>query len=224
MSTFDQDISAWNVDNVGNVHWMFGWASSFNQDLSWCVDNRAGIPRQGVLRRVLLNVGNGVDSKDRKLVTAKSQTRGTATTTTTMTTMTTMGPRNSSCRDSRRLGSFRGVTASGDRECGPGTMRPGPHDRLRSRHDAPVLHLTKRTIGTKTFRPDKTVRDASPRKVCRKFCEAASEKGKLALKHVQGLRRATANGGEPFCRHPTASPSLPNPRRPVWARCNAAWL
>ena len=32
-----------------------------------------------------------------------------------------------------------------------------------------------------------TVRDASPRKVCRKFCEAASEKGKLALKHVQGL-------------------------------------
>mmetsp|Transcript_10577 Transcript_10577/g.28794 ORF Transcript_10577/g.28794 Transcript_10577/m.28794 type:complete len:887 (+) Transcript_10577:172-2832(+) len=43
------------------------------------------------------------------------------------------------------------------------------------------------TIGTKTFSSDKTVRDASPRKVCRKFCEAASEKGKLALKHVQGL-------------------------------------
>ena len=31
----------------------------------------------------------------------------------------------------------------GDRECGPGTMRPGPHDRLRSRHDAPVRDLTK---------------------------------------------------------------------------------
>ena len=43
------------------------------------------------------------------------------------------------------------------------------------------------TIGTKTFSSDKTVRDASPRKVCHKFCEAASEKGKLALKHVQGL-------------------------------------
>ena len=41
------------------------------------------------------------------------------------------------------------------------------------------------TIGTKTFSSDKTVRDASPR-VCL-FCEAASEKGKLALKHVQGL-------------------------------------
>jgi hypothetical protein len=43
------------------------------------------------------------------------------------------------------------------------------------------------TIGTKTFSSDKTVRDASPRKVCRKFCEAASAAGKLALKHVQGL-------------------------------------
>ena len=43
------------------------------------------------------------------------------------------------------------------------------------------------TIGTKTYASKTTVRDASPRKVCRKFCEAASEKGKLALKHVQGL-------------------------------------
>ena len=43
------------------------------------------------------------------------------------------------------------------------------------------------TIGNKTFSSDKTVRDASPRKVCHKFCEAASEKGKLELKHVPGL-------------------------------------
>ena len=43
------------------------------------------------------------------------------------------------------------------------------------------------TIGTKTYASKTTVRDASPRKVCGKFCEAASEKGKLALKHVQGL-------------------------------------
>ena len=41
------------------------------------------------------------------------------------------------------------------------------------------------SIGTKTYASEKTVRGASPRKVCRKFCEAAS--GKLALKHVQGL-------------------------------------
>ena len=43
------------------------------------------------------------------------------------------------------------------------------------------------SIGTKTYASEKTVRDASPRKVCHKFCEAASEKGKLELKHVQGL-------------------------------------
>ena len=43
------------------------------------------------------------------------------------------------------------------------------------------------SIGTKTYASKTTVRDASPRKVCRKFCEAASEKGILALKHVQGL-------------------------------------
>ena len=41
------------------------------------------------------------------------------------------------------------------------------------------------TIGTKTYASKKTVRDASPRKVCRKYCEEASDK--LALKHVQGL-------------------------------------
>ena len=43
------------------------------------------------------------------------------------------------------------------------------------------------SIGTKTYASKTTVRDASPRKVCRKFCEAASAAGKLALKHVQGL-------------------------------------
>ena len=43
------------------------------------------------------------------------------------------------------------------------------------------------SIGTKTYASKTTVRGASPRKVCHKFCEAASEKGKLELKHVQGL-------------------------------------
>ena len=41
------------------------------------------------------------------------------------------------------------------------------------------------TIGAHTYSSKKTVRDASPRKVCRKYCEEASDK--LALKHVQGL-------------------------------------
>ena len=43
------------------------------------------------------------------------------------------------------------------------------------------------TIGAHTYSSKKTVRDATPRKVCRKFCEAASASGKLALKHVHGL-------------------------------------
>ena len=41
------------------------------------------------------------------------------------------------------------------------------------------------TIGAHTYASKHTVRDASPRKVCRKYCEEASDK--LALKHVQGL-------------------------------------
>ena len=43
------------------------------------------------------------------------------------------------------------------------------------------------TIGAHTYSSKKTVRDATPRKVCRKFCEAASASGKLALKQVHGL-------------------------------------
>ena len=43
------------------------------------------------------------------------------------------------------------------------------------------------TIGAHTYSSKKTVRDATPRKVCRKFCEAASASGRLALKHVHGL-------------------------------------
>ena len=59
---------------------------------------------------------------------------------------------------------------------------------VRGRDDAPY-YITPNlcSIGTKTYASKKTVRDASPRKVCHKFCEAASEKGKLELKHVQGL-------------------------------------
>ena len=32
-SSFDQDISAWSVDNVRDMHSMFSSASSFNQDI-----------------------------------------------------------------------------------------------------------------------------------------------------------------------------------------------
>jgi hypothetical protein len=39
-TTFNQNISNWNVSNVTNMTNMFNVASSFNQDLSsWCVTN-----------------------------------------------------------------------------------------------------------------------------------------------------------------------------------------
>merc|ERR1712072_1633339 len=39
-SSFDQDISAWSVGQVTNMHEMFSGASSFNQDIGgWSVDN-----------------------------------------------------------------------------------------------------------------------------------------------------------------------------------------
>ena len=37
-SSFNQDISGWNVSNVTEMSGMFEGANSFNQDLSmWCV-------------------------------------------------------------------------------------------------------------------------------------------------------------------------------------------
>ena len=38
-ASFNEDISAWNVENVRDLEFMFHKASSFNQDLSWCVNN-----------------------------------------------------------------------------------------------------------------------------------------------------------------------------------------
>ena len=36
-SSFNQDIGGWSVDNVRDMHWMFHYASAFDQDLNWCV-------------------------------------------------------------------------------------------------------------------------------------------------------------------------------------------
>ena len=36
-SSFDQDIGAWEVENVEDMRFMFDGASAFNQDLGWCV-------------------------------------------------------------------------------------------------------------------------------------------------------------------------------------------
>ena len=44
-SSFDQDISGWNVSNVTDMDEMFYNASSFNRDLSgWCVSQFSSEP------------------------------------------------------------------------------------------------------------------------------------------------------------------------------------
>ena len=37
-SSFNQDIGGWRVEQVTDMHYMFSWASAFDQDLGWCVD------------------------------------------------------------------------------------------------------------------------------------------------------------------------------------------
>ena len=36
---FNQDISDWAVDAVTSMQWIFYGASTFDQDLGWCVDD-----------------------------------------------------------------------------------------------------------------------------------------------------------------------------------------
>ena len=185
---------------------MFGHASSFNQDLSWCVDNDVNL--DGAFSGSgCCSMSYGVAQKD-ETGDCQIKISRAATTTTKKTTMTTMGPRSSSCqRDSRRLEHVHGDHHCGDRECGPGTMRPGPHDRLRSRHDAPALHLTRvchHRDQDLRFEEDRARRLAA-QGARRKGCEPRPPPGKLALKHARGRR----------ARCKRRSPTLPPPHRPA---------
>jgi surface protein len=181
-SAFDQDISAWNVENVRDMHWMFGWASSFNQDLSWCIGNDVNL--DGAFSGSgCCSMSCGVAQKDETgncQIKRKSGCEGDDDDEATELVMST---------GLAAIGiTFTGITIAAianavQEQCALGPTIVYEAGTTHPYYISPNLC----SIGTKTYASKKTVRDVSPRKVCRKFCEAASEKGKLALKHVQGL-------------------------------------
>jgi len=169
------------------MSYMFHHASSFNQDLSWCVDNDVNLDGAfsgsgccsmscGVAQKDETGDCQIIDSWGCYYYYDDDDDDDGATELVMSTGLAAIGI------------TFTGLTIAAianavQEQCALGPTIVYEAGTTHPYYISPNLC----TIGTKTFSSDKTVRDASPRKVCRKFCEAASEKGKLALKHVQGL-------------------------------------
>merc|ERR1712167_467708 len=181
-SSFNQNIGAWSVDNVRGMMRMFFKASAFDQDLGWCVGNDVNLG-EAFDGSGCCSTSCGVAQKDETGDCQIKRKRGCegddddeATELVMSTGLAAIGI------------TFTGITIAAianavQEQCALGPTIVYEAGTTHPYYISPNLC----TIGTKTFASKKTVRDASPRKVCRKFCEAASEKGKLALKHVQGL-------------------------------------
>merc|ERR1712167_466171 len=180
--------SAWETSGVTNMHHMFSWASAFNQDLGWCVDNDGYFDKAfsgsgccsmsgGVARKDETGDCQIIDSWDCYYYYDDDDDDDDGATELVMSTgLAAIGL------------TFTGITIAAianavQEQCALGPTIVYEAGTTHPYYISPNLC----TIGTKTYASKTTVRDASPRKVCRKFCEAASEKGKLPLKHVQGL-------------------------------------
>jgi surface protein len=183
-SSFNQDISGWRVEQVTDMHYMFRDASSFNQNLNWCVGNDVNLDEASSgsgCCSMSCGVAQRDETGDCKIIDSwcyddDDDDDDGATELVMSTGLAAIGI------------TFTGITIAAianavQEQCALGPTIVYEAGTTHPYYISPNLC----TIGTKTFSSDKTVRDASPRKVCRKFCEAASEKGKLALKHVQGL-------------------------------------
>merc|ERR1712167_146577 len=182
-SSFNQDIGGWRVEQVTEMSYMFHYASSFNQDLSWCVDNdvnfdeafsgsgccstSCGVAQQDVTGACQI-IDSGGCSEDHWWHYYHEEEDDDDDGGGTELVMST---------------GLAAIANAVQEQCALGPTIVYEAGTTHPYYISPNLC----SIGTKTYASKTTVRDASPRKVCRKFCEAASEKGKLALKHVQGL-------------------------------------
>merc|ERR1719248_466387 len=194
-SSFNQNIGGWSVENVRDMHYMFHWASAFDQDLNWCVGDDVNLD-EAFSGSGCCSMSCGVAQQDETGACQIIDSGGCSedhwwhyyheedddddddggSELVMSTGLAAIGI------------TFTGITIAAianavQEQCALGPTIVYEAGTTHPYYISPNLC----TIGTKTFSSDKTVRDASPRKVCRKFCEAASEKGKLALKHVQGL-------------------------------------
>ena len=188
-SSFNQDIGGWRVEQVTEMSYMFHWASAFSQNLNWCVDNDVYL--DGAFSGSgCCSMSCGVAQKDETGDCQIIDSWGSyyyyddddddddgATELVMSTGLAAIGI------------TFTGITIAAIANAVQEQCALGPTIVYEAGGTTHPYYISPNlcTIGTKTFSSDKTVRDVSPRKVCRKFCEAASEKGKLALKHVQGL-------------------------------------
>jgi len=169
------------------MHYMFHYASDFDQDLGWCVDNDVSLDGAfsgsgccsmscGVAQKDETGDCQIIDSWGCYYYYDDDDDDDGATELVMSTGLAAIGV------------TFTGLTIAAianavQEQCALGPTIVYEAGTTHPYYISPNLC----SIGTKTYASKTTVRDASPRKVCRKFCEAASEKGKLALKHVQGL-------------------------------------
>ena len=181
-SAFDQDLSGWAVQSVTDMYQMFGGASAFDQDLGWCVGNDVNLG-EAFDGSGCCSTSCGVAQKDETgncQIIRKGVCEGDDDDEATELVMST---------GLAAIGiTFTGISIAAIANAFQEQYALGPTIVYEAGTTHPYyISPNLCTIGTKTYASKTTVREASPRKVCRKFCEAASEKGKLALKHVQGL-------------------------------------